>query len=548
MFLQAVFLSAVSAGPTFANKKSMIHSTHKPKQRAAREWLYIAVIAAVCAVVFACTFRPSLDMNGDTSQYYIYATSLAQGEGYAELGTLGHPPANAFPAGYPLLMAPLRMITGSIIAQKILNGILLCGAAVLLFLFLRRILPQPLALTAVLVSLLNYRVLQFASIMMSETAYLFFSALALWLLGRFEGEDRSVRWWKSPNFWLLVIAAGYACQIRTQGVALPAAIVVWMLCRGRWMAALGFAAGFFVTALPWEIRNRLVGLGASRYIEQLFAVDAWRPEQGMLSLGGLIERAWNTLQMLVSKAIPNTVTPYFEVDYHSAATLGGWIAGAAMLAIIFVGFRRMNGFSWFFAAYTAAMFGIICLWSAPSGNRYITTLVPLLEIGLTVGLYTLLETLLRRLSQRIFSPLWLLVPAVLLAGGRLSDLACENRSPLPPQAAGFVDAAKAVRSSLPPETVVCSRKPSVFYVYAGCYVCNFRYTEDGAQLIRGLIDDSVDYVVLDQLGYAATGRYLLPAILAHPDLFEVAATFRIPPTYLLRFNREEARQKIATEL
>ncbi len=218
-----------------------------------------------------------------------------------------------------------------------------------------------------------------------------------------------------------------------------------------------------------------------------------------------------------------------------------------MLAVIFVGFRRMKGFSWFFAAYTAAMLGIICLWSAPSGNRYITTLVPLLEIGLTVGLYTLLEKLLRR-RHLSFSPMCLLVPAVLLAGGRLSDLARENRSPLSPQAAGFVDAAKAVRNSLPPETVVCSRKPSVFYVYAGCYVCNFRYTEDDAQLIRGLIDDRVDYVVIDQLGYAATGRYLLPAILAHPDLFEVAAAFRTPPTYLLRFNRVEARRKIAAEL
>ncbi len=89
----------------------------------------MAIIAAVCAAVFAYTFRPALDMNGDTSQYYIYATSLAQGEGYAELGTLGHPPANGFPPGYPLLMAPLRAMTGSIVAQKMLNGLFLCGTS-----------------------------------------------------------------------------------------------------------------------------------------------------------------------------------------------------------------------------------------------------------------------------------------------------------------------------------------------------------------------------------------------------------------------------------
>ena len=74
-------------------------------------------------------------MNGDTSQYYIYATSLAQGEGYTELGTLGHPPTNGFPPGYPLLMAPLRALTPSIVAQKIQNGVMLFGAtAVIVFL------------------------------------------------------------------------------------------------------------------------------------------------------------------------------------------------------------------------------------------------------------------------------------------------------------------------------------------------------------------------------------------------------------------------------
>ena len=97
------------------------------------------------------------------------------------------------------------------------------------------------------------------------------------------------------------------------------------------------------------------------------------------------------------------------------------------------------------------------------------------------------------------------------------------------------------------QTVVCSRKPSVFYVYAGCHVCNFRYTEDDAELIRGLLTSQVDYVVLDQLGYAATGRYLYPAIQKHPELFDVVATFRFPQTVLLRFNREAAQLKFITK-
>lgn len=487
-------------------------------------------------------------MNGDTSQYYIYATSLAQGEGYADLSRPGHPPANGFPPGYPLLMAPLRAMTGSIVAQKILNGFMLFGAAALFFLFLRRAVPQPLALTAVLVALLNYRVLQFASIMMSEMSYLLFSALALWLLYRFDTDGKRRSWWKNPCFYLLVLTVGYGYMIRTQGIALVAGVAVWMLSVRKWRESIGFVAGFLLTVLPWAIRNRMAGLGPSRYLDQMLAVDIWQPDMGRVTFGGLVERGFDTLRMLVTKAIPNTVTPYAEVDYHVASTLGEWATGLALIALILFGFWRMRRYFAFFAAYSAAAVGIICLWSAPSGNRYITTLVPLWEIGLVVGCYTSIELGLRRRFpvKAAFNPLWLLLPAALFSGGRLRTLAQENRRPLPPQLSGFVDAAQAVRRRLPPETVVCCRKPSVFYVYAGCRVCNFRYTEDDAELIRGLVASGVDYVVLDRLGYAATGRYLYPAVRKHPELFEVVAAFRSPQTYLLHFDRETAGREFGT--
>lgn len=488
-------------------------------------------------------------MNGDTSQYYIYATSLAQGEGYTELGTLGHPPAHGFPPGYPLIMAPLRMLTDSIIAQKIWNGLMLFGAAVLLFLFLRRIVSPQLSLTAVIVALLNYRVLQFATIMMSETSYLLFSALAIYLLYLFDTSEEKRIWWRNPYFYLLILVAGYGYMIRTQGITLIAGIALWMLFARKWLPAAGFVAGFILTTLPWAIRNRLVGLGGSRYLDQLVAVNIWQPDQGTVSFGEMVERGLGTLQMLITKAIPNTVTPYLKVDYGTASTLDEWVIGLMLTALILFGFWRLRRYFWFFTAYSASVVGIICLWSAPSGNRYITTLVPLLEIGLVVGVYSLIEIGLHgRLGiKRAFSPLWLLIPAVMLAGGRLKSVAEESRKAAPPQLSGFIDAAKAVKKRLPEHTVVCSRKPSVFYVYAGCHVCNFSYTEDDVKLIRGLINSKVDYVVLDQLGYAATGRYLYPAIMKHQELFEGVAAFRTPQTYLLRFDREAAELKFGSE-
>lgn len=508
-------------------------------------WICIAIIACAALSLLAYIFKPTLDMNGDTSQYYIYATSLAQGEGYTDLSSLGHPPTNGFPPGYPLLMAPVRAMTDSIIAQKVLNGFMLFGAAVLLFLFLRRVVSQSLALTAVLVALLNYRVLQFASILMSETAYLLFSALAIYLLLLFDTSEENRIWWKNPVFYLLILVAGYAYMIRTQGITLIVGVAVWMLCTGKWRQAIGFVVGFIVTTLPWAVRNRAVGLGGSRYLDQLFAVNVWQPEKGYVSAVELIERGWGTLKMLITKALPDTVTPYLTIDYNVPATIGEWIVGLLLIIIIIIGFWRLKRYFWFLIAYSVAVFGIICLWSAPSGNRYITTLVPLLEIGVTLGVYTLIEYVVCGIMnfKKNINPIWLLIPAVLFASEKLHTLSQESKRPLPPQLAGYVDAAKAVRKHLPPETVVCCRKPSVFYVYAQCPVCNFIYTEDDAKLIRGLITSNVDYVVLDQMGYAATAKYLYPAIVKHQELFEVVAEFCNPQTYLIKFDRVAASQK-----
>lgn len=521
---------------------------NKPR-RTWNTWQYIAVIAAVCTAVFVYTFKPGLDMNGDTSQYYIYATSLAQGKGYTEMGTLGHPASNGFPPGYPLLMTPLRIVTDSIIAQKILNGFMLFGASALFFLFLRRVVSQRLALTAVIVTLLNYRVLQFATIMMSETSYLLFSALAIYLLYLFDKNEETRIWWKNPYFYLLILVAGYGYMIRTQGITLIAGIAFWMLFTRKWRQTIGFVAGFVLTTLPWTIRNSLAGLGSSRYLDQLLAVNIWQPDQGTATLGEMVNRGLKTLEMLITKAIPGTVTPYMNVNYETASTFGDWAIGLTLTALILFGFWQMKRYFWFFTVYSATVIGIICLWSAPSENRYITTLVPLLDIGLVVGIYTLIEIGARKKLgvNTAFSPLWLLVPAVMLASGRLKAVAQESRSAVPPQLAGFVDAAQAVKKQLSAQTVVCCRKPSVFYVYAQCYVCNFSYTKDDVQLIRGLINSKVDYVVLDHLGYAATELYLYPAIMKHRELFEITGAFRVPQTYLLRFNRQAAVLKFGTE-
>jgi len=57
-----------------------------------------------------------------------------------------------------------------------------------------------------------------------------------------------------------------------------------------------------------------------------------------------------------------------------------------------------------------------------------------------------------------------------------------------------------------------------------------------------MVRTKVDFVVLEQLGYSSTGRYLYPAIMKHPDLFQPVMQLQNPDTYLLAFNKEGARK------
>ncbi len=506
------------------------------------------VTIAVFAMIFTWVFNPKVDLGGDNCTYYMYATSIARGEGCSDITTLGHPAANSFPPGYPLLMAPLRVLTDSVIAQKILNGLFLLSAALLFALFIRRNLPNPyLGLVAALMMVSNYRVLQFATIMMSEMSFVFFSALILWLLYKFDNRDKEGAWWRDPYLWLLVLCAGYAYQIRTQGVTIAVGVTVWMAATGRWRQSLAFAAGVALSTVPWTLRNAFHGL-SSRYADQIFMVNMWRPEEGYISAGDFFARGVETLGMLISQALPNTVAPYMAVDYATPAGGGLWAAGIILAGIIAFGFWQYRRYFWFFLPYTAATFAIICLWSAPSENRYLVTLVPVLELGLATGLWKICSVALGAVKRgAVFNPLWILLPVALTAAGQLKYVAEESRAPIPPPYANYYRLARYVKAEIGPQAVVCCRKGSLFYIYSGGLTCPYKNTLDHAELIRGLIAQRADYVVLEQLGYASTPRYLLPALVNNSELFPIVKSFDNPETYLLKFDRAAAEAKFGRE-
>jgi hypothetical protein len=114
----------------------------------------------------------------------------------------------------------------------------------------------------------------------------------------------------------------------------------------------------------------------------------------------------------------------------------------------------------------------------------------------------------------------------------------------PPAYKNYFDMAKTVKQQGNKNWVVACRKADMFYYFSGTYVTMYEYSLDDKEVIRDLLKKGVDFVVLEQLGYSSTYRYLYPAIVKNQDLFQPAMHLLNPDTYLFYFDKNKAKKKL----
>ena len=170
-------------------------------------------------LIYVFVFDSKLDMGGDNAGYIILGQALLQGEGYTNIHIPGSPPASHFPPGYPALLALAMVFGKGFTWLKLVNGILFASALWWFRGFAERASGSAsLAWVAVILVGLNSHLLRSSTIIMSEIPYTAASMLALWTLLRWNPETKP--FYKSYDFWLVVVLASVAFYIRTAGIAL----------------------------------------------------------------------------------------------------------------------------------------------------------------------------------------------------------------------------------------------------------------------------------------------------------------------------------------
>ncbi|NVK26674.1 MAG: phospholipid carrier-dependent glycosyltransferase [Flavobacteriia bacterium] len=503
-------------------------------------WAPYALLSLLWLIVFAVTFDTKIDLGGDNAAYYILGDSIASGKGYTNAHVVGEVPNNHFPPGYPLILSFFMMFSSSIGFLKVITGLFFLGTVLLSFRIFDIITENSrMALVVAIFILLNGNMIQYGNIMMSEVPFMFFATLTLLWFMKSEQNDNFLKDWR---FWAMIAVALFSFHIRTAGIALIGALLLYLLFNKKWLKFGVFAGSFVALATPWILRGRSIGKGGGGYINQLLSVNPYRKEEGIVGIGDLITRMTYNIERYISVEIPRTFFAQIEVNYsiymrwltgsenvpENYVPETHWLLGLLLLGLVVFGVFKLKKYRSFVAIYMLGSAAILLLWPHVwFGTRFIMPLIPFLLLGAVLGVDGILR------ATKIIkdpNPLIYLVFVIALAGG-VQQEKDKVDAVYPNKYGDFLKMADFVDDNLPEDAIVVNRKPGLFYLYANRQSIGVPSTFDYEEIEARFDSAGVTHIIIDAMGFADVSRYLVPYIQDNKEKFGQLHVIQSPDVY-----------------
>jgi len=512
-------------------------------------WLNILALLLITIIfigVYYYSFDEKVNLNGDNASYYLLGKGIVNGEGYVLYNDLLSKPHSHFPPGYPLIIAFIMLFSKSTFIIKLANGAFLLASCFLLYSILKKCKIQlSVILVSIIFLLFNYHIVNSSVTMMSEVPFLFFSLLSLFLLMQiqFIGE-----YWKTRTFWFFILSLGFTFHIRTVGIALVVGILFYLLLEKRFKAVAVVTVSFILTLIPWMLRNKIQGLGGN-YREQLLKINTYRPELGDAGFADFITRIGKNLYRYTSKEIPSAMVPFREVHYKTDSLPMDWGIGIIAIALILFGIYKLPRYRTLFFGYIAGTFPILMLWpDVWNSPRFLLPLIPLMIFLAIYALTNLMNTLLAYVKLNSWvTPIFLLpfltyyiqdfVPTrdINRQSYPITRLKVQADNGRMAKWNNYFKIAEYCKKNLKESDIIACRKPQLFHIYADRFTTFYPFEADDKKLINNLKKKDAHYVVVDQLGFSSTGKYLVPAINKNKQYFKQVLHLKNPDTYLFEF-------------
>jgi hypothetical protein len=190
----------------------------------------------------------------DDAHYIILAESLSSGQGYQLINFPRPQLERAFPPGFPLLLTPLTFLfPNNYSVLKLFSLVLWLASIYLIYKLFSKKLPSPYLEILITLVALNPLLIGTSVTVMSESAYLFFSLLALYFFDSV-GHAFSVTnpinkksGWK-PDLQIIFISIliFYTQLIRTVGISLFISFILYLLFARRFREIAISVIVFFI--------------------------------------------------------------------------------------------------------------------------------------------------------------------------------------------------------------------------------------------------------------------------------------------------------------
>ena len=413
----------------------------------------------------------------DDAKYIILAESLASSEGYQLINFPRPQIERNFPPGWPLLLSPFTLVfPKNYDALKVVSLVLWLASILLVHkLFSRRLSSPYLEVLTALVAL-NPLLIGTSVTVMSESAYLFFSLLALLAFDRMDKKQIGL-------LLLATFLAFYTQQIRTVGIALTVSLLV-ILFLSRRFKELGVSVILFVVGFALQSWLNLRNGGtviSSGYEAQVLSGSV------LEKLGQILANASGYFDQVLAGAL----IPIFGTRLDASFGILFFIFNLVILVLIIAGMLatkpKLEWLHIYFAIYVA---GILAFWNPQVGSvkaRFLIPILPLLYFYFLNGLKWL-----TRENSRIVIGVTAGIALVLLARN-LQDW----RSPIREQMSDLSLGTSWVAENAPADAVVMVNEPVPAYVHVKRKTINFPKNDQSLQ--QYLDNQGVGYIVIAPL-------------------------------------------------
>lgn len=430
--------------------------------------------------------RTSHDWGDDFAQYIHQAGNMVSGIPQSETGFIysqeNYIGPQAYPVGFPMLLAPVYAIAGNnMLAFTTYISLIYIALGLLMVIFYRRYFSWITALVLAFIFLYNPQMIIFKREVMSDIPFAALLVLNFILYQKLKSGN-----WK--QIIVIAIVTGFMLVVRPAGIVFVAALVTEQLYhlikRKTTFGNFSIKSGIFilVPVLLYFIINSII-----------FKI----PSGGSIRDYLLYYYSGNIIQI-----IPENLAHHIEVFRYlyvpESGILRGFslLLGAIMITSTLLGFvKRMlegpDAMDWFFIFYA------MMLLVFPNNDSAYRLMVPL---GFIFLYYAALG--LKDFQLLVDAPAWKkaisigILILILFLPGLVSIARTGNNTLEGPQQKSAREAFAYIQKHVPAEAVVVFSKPRALALYAGCQSMADPFTTDPTQIHIQIVEAKATFLLV----------------------------------------------------